>query len=168
MKTTATTNNKDNKEIDMFNRVTHKTVPSEVKNGELMAFTYYVKVKFTTPNKLEVTDVDRNNLPITITGQELIESALSADQFQETIKVGKTQAAEILVSSTNRPFTVSFIKADGTERILRGRLVRPEPLLGRSMVEDLDLESNNPNRLRQVDHRTIEWIVVEGTKYEVK
>jgi len=76
------------------------------------------------------------------------------------------KAAEILVNAYHRPLTVCFVKNDGTERTLRGRLVKPEPLLGRSTVEDLDV--TNGNRLRLVDHRTIKWIVVDGTKYTVK
>ena len=59
------------------------------------------------------------------------------------------------------------MKQDGTERTLRGKLVKPEPLLGRSMVEDLDSDDKK-NRLRQVDHRTINWLVVDGVKYTVK
>lgn len=158
---------KNTKEIDMYNRVTHKTVSDQVQTDELMAFVYYVKVKQTDGgNEVVVADVDHGSREIKISGKELIENAYSADQSHETIKVTKTQAAEILVGSVNRPLTVCFIKADGTERKLRGRLVRPEPLLGRSMVEDLD--TTDTNRLRQVDHRTIEWIIVEGVKYVVK
>jgi hypothetical protein len=151
----------------MYNRVTHKTAPDQVETDELMAFVHYVKVKANHDNgkQLVVVDVDHGVGDITITGKELIENAFSADQVHETIKVTKTQAAEILVGSINRPFTVCFIKSDGTERKLRGRLFKPEPLLGRSMVEDLDIKGS---RLRQVDHRTIEWIVVEGVKYVVK
>jgi len=151
----------------MYNRVTHKTVPSQVQTDELMAFVHYVKVKTNDNGKqLTVSDVDHGFREITINGKELIEGAYSADQVHETIKVTKTQAAEILISSINRPLTVCFIKADGTERKLRGRLVKPEPLLGRSMVEDLD--TSDPNRLRQVDHRTLQFLIVDGTKYVVK
>jgi hypothetical protein len=33
------------------------------------------------------------------------------------------------------------------------------------MVEDLDISDGH--RLRLVDHRTIEWLIVDGTKYSV-
>jgi len=39
--------------------------------------------------------------------------------------------------------------------------------LGRSMVEDLE-SSDKKNRMRQVDHRTIKWLIVDGVKYVVK
>jgi hypothetical protein len=143
-------------------------VPSKVKSGDLMAFVNYVRVKSVAHSgeELIVSPLDKNSKDIRITGLDLVLNALSADQFEETEKVTKTEAAEILISSHNMPFTVSFEKADHSERVLRGRLIRPEPLLGRSMVEDLD-ETNEKNRVRQVDHRTIRFIIVGGTKYEV-
>jgi hypothetical protein len=98
-------------------------------------------------------------------GKELIESAFSADQYSAEEKVTKTRAAEILSTAYNRPFTVCFEKQDGKERVLRGRLVEPEPLLGRSHVEDLDVVEGH--KLRLVDHRTIRYIIVNGTKYTV-
>jgi hypothetical protein len=138
-----------------------------IKPGDLMAFTYYVKVNTVLcgGTKLIVTDLDTGLDKITIEGQPLIESSQSADFFGEEEKVSKTRAAEILVSCYGRPFTVCFDKATGEERILRGRLIAPEPLLGRSKVEDLEQTSN---RMRLVDHRTIKWLIIEGVKYTVK
>ena len=146
-------------------RIAHKVKTANVKTGDVMAFVYYVKVKKVLSNTLDVDNLDGNLMNFEVRGSELIERGFSADQFEEEVKVSKTHAAEILVSSLNRPLTVAFEKADGTERILRGRLVTPEPLLGRSMCEDLDITSKD--RLRLVDHRTIRWIVVEGVKYVV-
>ena len=40
-------------------------------------------------------------------------------------------------------------------------------LLGRSLCEDLDLPEGR-NRLREVDHRTIKYLIVDGVKYVVK
>ncbi len=152
----------------MSDRKTNKVDATKVKDGELMAFTYYVKVKEVSQNgaKLVVGDVDHDGSPITITGKELVENALSADYFAEEEKVTMTKAAELLVGSAHKPFTVAFEKADGTERVLRGRLIKPEALLGRSMVEDLD--TYDKNRLRQVDHRTIRFLIVDGIKYLVR
>jgi hypothetical protein len=80
--------------------------------------------------------------------------------------VTMTRAAEILITSFNRPLTVRFVKKQGGERVLRGRLLRPEPLLGRSYVEDLDAKGDS--RIRLVDHRTIKCLIVDGVKYTVK
>lgn len=152
----------------MSDRKTHPVDPTKVKSGDLMAFTYYTRIK-STGNRgemLVVEDLHSNMSQITITGKELVERSASADQYHEEEKVTKTHAAEILINSPNRPLTVCFDKADGSERILRGKLIKPEPLMGRSMCEDL--ETTDKNRARLVDHRTIHWIIVDGVKYVVK
>ena len=141
----------------------------KVERDDLMAFVYWGVVKSSGPsnsNRIDVTDVDRGE-SFFVNGKALIEASFSADRYDEVKKVTKTQAAEILVSSHNRPFTVSFEKVDGTKRTLRGRLIQPEPLLGRSMVEDLDID-NGKHRLRQVDHRTIQSLIVDNIMYVVK
>lgn len=153
-----------------MNNEQYKVKAEKIETGDLMAFIYWTRVRKITGNGssqvLEVEDLDNGNDPIRIHSKELIEKSFSADQFYKEEKVNKTRAAEVLVHSVNRPFTVSFQKTDGEERVLRGRLVKPEPLLGRSMVEDLDVKG--VNRLRQVDHRTINYLIVDGVKYTVK
>lgn len=149
----------------MNERKKNPIVASKVRQDDLMAFIYFAKIKKNVNGiHLSVQDID-NNSNFSVNGSELIESALSADYFAEEEKVTKTHLAEILINSSNRPFTVCFDKADGTERTLRGRLIAPEPLLGRSTVEDLDVETGN--RMRLVDHRTLKWMVVDGVKYIV-
>lgn len=149
-------------------RKINKLDSTKVKPNDLMALIYYVKVKnvFNNGNELHVMDLDNDHKEIQVKGKELVESSFSADQYLEEQKVSRTEAAELLINSPNRPFTVSFSKADGTERILKGRLIKPEPLLGRSMVEDL--ETNDKNRIRQVDHRTLNFLIVDAVKYIVK
>lgn len=151
----------------MSDRKFNKVDSGKVKVGDVMAFTYYVKVKrIVTQDELVVEDLYNQNAEIGIRGKTLVEMALSADQFAEEEKVSMTKAAEILVASHNRPLTVCFDKADGSERVLRGRVIAPEPLLGRSKCEDL--EADPKNRMRLVDHRTVKWIIVDGVKYTVK
>lgn len=128
--------------------------PKKINNNDLMAFVNYVKVTDKTPDGLQliVADLDNTKREIRITGKDLIQNAYSADQFGETKKVSKTEAAEILITSHNKPLTVCFVKEenkDGVkeERLLRGRLIKHEALLGRSMVEDLDVDDKNRVRL---------------------
>lgn len=152
-------------------RKTHPLNFSKIKSGDILAIVQYVKVKEVIPKHFaflgESRDMDFGK-PIQYSGKDMIEAGYSSDQYEEEVKIGKIAAAEILVSSYNRPFTVCYEKADGTPRTLRGRLVKPEPVMGRSMVEDLDLEITEKNRLRQVDHRTISFLIVDGVKYTVK
>jgi hypothetical protein len=140
---------------------------NKIKSNDLIAVIYYLKVNKTNSLLSEIIaeDVDSTNNKMKIAGKEVLENAFSADQFEREEKVNKTTAAEILINSCNRPFTVSFTKEDGNDRILRGRLIRPEPLLGRSMVEDLDAPIGK--RIRQVDHRTLNYIIVNNCKYSV-
>ncbi len=144
--------------------IKHKVKASKINEGDLMAFVYYGKIKDANFNKIKVQSL--TGIDFEVIGQDLIENGFSADQYEEEVKVTKTKAAETLVSSHNRPLTVCFEKTDGTERVMRGRLITPEPLLGRSKVEDLDITDGH--RLRLVDHRTIKYLIVEGVKYVVK
>lgn len=143
--------------------------PEMINTGDLMAFINYVKVKTkrnSDGTELIVEDLDNQNKEIRVTGRELIEKSMSADQFGETKKVTKTEAAEILIAAHNRPLTVCFLKADGSERVLRGRLIKHEALMGRSMCEDLD--TTDAHRTRLVDHRTIVFVIVDNVKNVVK
>jgi hypothetical protein len=54
----------------------------------------------------------------------------------------------------------------GEKRILRGHLIRKEAFMGRSMVVDLDIE--NTHNERQVDHRSLDYLIVRGKKYRKK
>jgi hypothetical protein len=144
-----------------------KLDPARVKVGDIMAFVHYVKVKKVNDGgmSLQLQDLDGDQGEFVVRGARLIASSFSADQYHEEQRVSMTRAAEILVSSFNRPLTVCFIKKRGDERLLRGRLLQPEPLLGRSHVLDLDVSGKN--RIRLVDHRTIKYLIVDGVKYTV-
>ncbi len=160
-------------------RKRHKVRPDRVKPGDLMALLHFVRVREVAPegNAMVVHDLDHgaDRGDLNITGRALIEGAFSADQYEEEQRVSMTRAAEVLVSSHHRPLTVCFVKQGskktgegaGEERVLRGRLVEPNGLLGRSVCEDLDLPAGQ-NRMREVDHRTIKYLVVDGVKYVVK
>jgi hypothetical protein len=138
----------------------------KVNKDDLVAFLHFGKVvEVIGPHNVVVEDVDRGSR-FKVQGDSLIKAGFSADEFTTTKRVSMTEAAQLLIDAKNRPLSVCFTKADGEKRTLRGRLVSPEPLLGRSMVEDLDISRGH--RLRQVDHRTIEWLIVDGKKYVVK
>ncbi len=138
----------------------------KTKVNDLMAFTYWAKVKrLVGSHNLDVVNVD-NGDPFSVNGASLIDAATSADYFEFEEKITRTEMAEKLIGAKNIPFTVCFDKQDGDERVLRGRLISHEALLGRSSVEDLDLEGKN--RLRLVDHRTLKWLILNKIKYKVK
>lgn len=136
-----------------------------LKPGHLIANVEYVSVLKVRPDAISVKNLD-TGIEFEISGKDLIESAISADQFNSTEKITKTELAQKLTEAYNRPFTVVFDKSDGQERVLRGRLLSSEPLMGRSHVEDLDV--HDQNKLRLVDHRTLKSLIVDNVKYTLK
>ena len=135
------------------------------KVGSIVCITKYAKVKSSNGNSLTVTDLHDGG-DFQIIGKELQEACMSADKYDETKKMTKTELAEVLATSYGKPFSVVFDKADGSERTLRGRLLSSESYLGRSSVEDLDVAGDN--KLRLVDHRTLKSIIVDNIKYTLK
>lgn len=144
-----------------------KTDSRKVDYSDLMAIVTFVKVKsIPSGDRLTVEDVDGHNGKFDVIGKNLIEEMYSADRFLKTVEVTRTNMAEILSASYNRPFTVTYKKQNGELRNLRGRLIKPEPLMGRVQVEDLDKEEGD--RFRLVDNRTLEALIVGGVKYILK
>lgn len=145
--------------------------PADVEAGDVMAFVYYATVKRSDNRgiNLTVTDLDRGN-DFTVNGHELVAAAFSADQYVEEKKITQSDLIDILMQSYHVPFTVCFDKDDGKERTLRGRLIRPDHRRGRSHVEDLDIKDSDKRggRDRQVNHRGLKWMIVQGVKYTAK
>lgn len=165
------------KSDDTEARATYLTDPARVAPGHIMAVIHFVRVTQARRDELKIENLGAGPKTFSVIGTDLIRAMPSADLFESEQKVTKTRAAEILVTAFNKPFSVAFEKQDGTERVLRGRLVQPEPLLGRSMCEDLDIEikpakaetgaNGAASRYRLVDHRTIKWLVLDGVRYVV-
>lgn len=140
---------------------------TDVKEGDLMAVVHFVKVDKVSRvmDTVEVTDVDTGQ-EFSVRGIALVERMHSADSPSEECQITKTEMAEILSRSFNTPFTVFYEKQDGSERKLRGRLIKTEPLMGRVQVEDLDITSGNKFRL--VDNRTLKELITGGVRYVLK
>lgn len=138
-----------------------------MKAGDVVSNVEFLKVVAARQDSIDVENL-HTGLVSRINGDKLIEELKSADDYKTTKKVTKTALAEQLMASYNVALTVCFDKSNGTERVLRGRLMSHEPLMGRSYCEDFDIAGTPKDRLRQVDHRTLKWLVVNGTKYEVK
>ena len=135
--------------------------------GEMLALTYWVSVeKVDSADKILVKDLYDGG-QFFVQGKDLIDSTMSADAFTKTEKITKMEMAEKLISLYGKPFTVCFDTQKETNRVLRGKLLSSEPLLGRSYVEDLDIAIGE-HRTRLVDHRTIHWLICGNTKFVVK
>ena len=107
--------------------------------------------------------INVNNDQPTYIGQEVIEKCVdSASLVENTERVNRTRLAEILEQAKDAVFTVRFTKQNGEERTMIGHLIDIEPKMGRSYVFDLEKKGT-----RLVDHRTLDWLIIKGTKYYV-
>lgn len=163
--------------------------------GEKMSMTYYLTVNSVNTRDGSVNVTDTNGNTFTIKGQNLIEGTIwSAKQYTNTENTTKTKAAELIANAGDTVFTVNFNKQltkedisltlnaypankwtqahvcndiaknlKGVERTMTCYLLSTENILGRAEVMDLD--KNSP---RQVDFRTINWLIYKGVKYTVK
>ena len=130
--------------------------------------------------------------------KDIIEKMDSGNHFEKEIPVNMTQLAELLESVGDTVFTVSFKKQvkpedvseklksyspaqlkdaktlnsfvkeviEGEECTMTCHLVKADSSLGRSTV--IDLSSKHENKFRQVDHRTINYIIYHNAKYVLK
>lgn len=140
-----------------------KTNFDAIVKGEKLSFTTYVTVDKINKESQSLEVTSANGMKMTIQGLELIQRFSSNSQYFETEQLGKNALAEKLQSAGDKIFSVEYIKADGTVRNLVGHLVSSESNLGRSMVRDLNITEGN--NLRQVDHRTIQSLIIGGVRY---
>jgi hypothetical protein len=135
---------------------------NQIQPGNLMAYINWVRVVDAKPNELKVEDLDTHQ-EFLIRGASLIEKGMSADVFSSTKGATKTELAEILIGHKNTPMTVTYVKLNGEVRVVRCKWLSHESLMGRSMIWDFD-----KGGLGQIDHRTIQSIIVDDVKYMLK
>lgn len=82
-------------------------------------------------------------------------------------------AAELLAKADKNTFKDKAKLSKFSKELVKGEtckmvchLVQVENNLGRSLV--IDLNSKSPSKFRQVDHRSIDYIIFENTKYVLK
>ena len=120
---------------------------------------------------------------VELTRTELIEVFKHVGDTVFTVCFNKQPAADEIntaIESLNKGKIVSIKEMKktvkeafkGEERVLTGYLISTETGYGRSMVIDLALSrGDNPNwdsRIRQVDHRTLSWLISKNVKYIIK
>jgi hypothetical protein len=148
----------------VHDRPTHPLDPDKIEKGNILCIRNYVQVLDVTAGAESMTVKDLiDGGEFTIDGRDMIVGLASADYFADTVRISKSQMVEILTTSFGVPFTVAFVKKDGQQRVLRGYLIRHEEKFGRCLCLDLELEQDD--NLRLVDHRTLESLVVGGVRY---
>lgn len=180
----------------------NKCQKSKIKEGSFLSEIQYYRVGKINLMGLQVTN--ERGFSFEVSTLIVEEGMYSADQFDSTLEVTRTELIEVFGQVRNTVFTVCFNKQStasnineaiestnkgkilpikdmkklikdafkGEERVLIGYLVKTETGFGRSTV--IDLEQNRGEkpdwdaRLRQVDHRTLNWLIFQNVKYIVK
>lgn len=133
---------------------------------EIVSFTVYATIDEKYDDGLVCYDI-YNDTRYVIHGPAYATVA-SADTFSRIENINKTEAARKLLYAGTDVFTVEFTKQGGENRTLRGRLVKEEPLMGRALVEDLDIPQGILSNIRQVDLRTVKSLTIRNVKYVVR
>jgi hypothetical protein len=170
--------------------------PEELKEGEWLSGTVYYKILNPRGQSHEVEDSFGKTLTVgdSILGREMVSSC----QFDREEKVTRSQMVEKLSQAKDTVFTVKFKKkltgkrvrevmeeddydtqtpakrlrilnkavAGGEDRVLVGFLKDCEPFMGRSAAIDLNVAG--PHKERQIDHRTVEELILNRIKYILK
>lgn len=121
---------------------------------------------------------------VTVTRTELIELFNAVGDTVFTVCFNKQPSSESIneaIESANKGKIIpikdlkKLVKEayKGEERILTGYLIKNETGFGRSMVIDLEADTTKSTpewdaRIRQVDHRTLNWLIHKNVKYSVK
>lgn len=137
----------------------------EIKTGEVLSSTMYLTVLSKDKDSIKVKDSFGREF--VVKGVDLIEQTMnSASQYSKESTVTRTELANVLIAAGDTVFETKFEKQDGTDRILVGRLVDTENTMGRSNAVDLKIATGHNQR--QIDHRTLEYVILKNTKYTVK
>ena len=140
---------------------------------------------------------NQNGEKVDIDIQVLNDDSYSADHFDKQVNCNMTELSDILKGAKDTIFKVEFkkkvddkqifeklstmkakdvVKAedlktlakefiDGETCSIIGHLVKSEQHMGRSLI--IDLEASADNQWRQVDHRTIQSIILKNVKYNL-
>ena len=84
------------------------TVVNKIKVGEILSETQFYTVKSVNPKHNSITVQNDSGLEFQIQGESLIGALSSASQFTETIKVSRTELAEIFKAHPRTALTVNY------------------------------------------------------------
>lgn len=168
---------------------------NKIKIGQFLSETCYYKVESFDKENANVIDQKGSRIVVSL---NVLKDMVSADHFSQEVPLTMTALADLLERCNDDVFQCCFHKqqtVDRTKEILENinlseltnktkvnnlakelisgdictitcYLVKSENILGRSSVVDLNAPLSN--NFRQIDHRTIEWIIYKNVKYHLK
>lgn len=169
--------------------------PKKFAIGQYLSQSAYLTVKAIEGNKILVENQFGNLMHVS---RDILEKMESASHFAKEQPMNMTELAELLENCGDNVFTVSFKKQVNQERVqeklletnikelkdkiflsqftkelIEGEectmvchLIKSESSLGRSTV--IDLTTTHANKFRQVDHRSINFLITQNVKYVLK
>lgn len=168
----------------------NKCEVSRLKTGDRLSRTSYMEVLGTSMGKINVKN--QAGVDWFIDAHIVAKECYTAHQYDEEIRMTRTELIELFSKVGDKIFTVNFLKQAkvedvfdaicnkgklisnketkkllkegmaGEPRTLIGYSLETETGMGRTLVVDLEAEGHN---VRQIDHRTINWLIVGNKKY---
>ena len=131
-------------------------------NSSLSSATQFDETKKVTKTELAEIFISKARVAMTVMFNKKVEPkqvSESVSNIYDDLNLGLTKK-----DFENKVKAVMNLK--GEERIMTGRHYGTVDVNGRVSFVDMNIESGNPNRL--VDPRTINYLIVDNVKYEVK
>lgn len=151
---------KDSIEVENERGLTFNIDSEIVEEGMWSASQYKTEKQITRTEICEHLAKAGNNI-FTINFDKQVKVKDSSEKIQQLL----ANADNYKTKKSINEFTKDLLT--GENRTLVGYLINCEPMTGRSTVIDLEISSDR-HRLRQVDHRSIQWMILKNVKYIVK
>jgi endo-alpha-1,4-polygalactosaminidase (GH114 family) len=136
-----------------------------VEEGLYSASQYQIEKAITRTEICEILERAGSHV-FTVNFNRQVQEQELQEKLLETIK----QEAEKLANDRDIEKAIKKLSKEalkGKERTLVGYLLQTEQKMGRSLVIDLQVAAER-NRIRLVDHRTLNWLILQNVKYTVK
>lgn len=157
--------------MSFVSRKRHRVDPSATPlvPGQWLSRTSYMQIQAydadTPPGNVRVRNED--GMEWTIGASIVAGECYAADSWSDEVRVSQTEMARALHDCGDLVFKARFTKADGSERVLVGRMRARDELMGRAQVLDLNVPRGE-HAQRQIDYRTLHELVVGGVHYTLR
>lgn len=145
---------------------TQKCKANELHVGDKLSTTVYYTVTGIQPGRVSV--IDETGSTLTISNPIIERESFTAVQFEEEVKVSRTELVKALQNTGDTIFKVVFKKKNGEARELIGRRVpgSDDTCFGRTEALEC-LQGTRPQK-RQIDHRTLEEVTIRNKRMKLK
>ena len=145
---------------------TQKCKSNELRVGDKLSTTVYYTVTEVQNGRVKV--IDETGSTLTISNAIIERESFTAEQFDEEVKVSRTELVKALQNAGDTIFKAVFKKKNGERR----RTHRPSgSRVRRHMLwphRGARVPSGTKPQKRQIDHRTLEEVTIRNKKMKLK